>query len=283
MRKLFALLCTLSVGLAAQAQLNVSLTSTLGTTTAASYSNLGAAFAKINDGTHQGAIVISITGNTNEGTTAATLNSTGVGSASYSSVVIRPTTSATITGSPAQGMGIMQLNGADNVTIDGDIEATAGTTELALTITNISSNTYTSLIRVATGTGNTSANGITIRNLTITGSISAGNASAVTSSTGNASTQFGIIAGPNGGTSAPTAITSVTGAMATGMTVNDFTVNNCVINQVGRGIAFMGTSSGQSSLVTITNNIIGGAATLSGNPPFTAPAATVYTRGIVVI
>ena len=65
-----------------------------------------------------------ITGNVTEAAgTSAFLNSSGNGSASYTSVLVRPTGTGpyTITGTPVTGRGVIELQGADNVTINGDI------------------------------------------------------------------------------------------------------------------------------------------------------------------
>ena len=80
-----------------------------------------AAHSAINAGAlPTGAIAIGLCGSTDEGTTPATLNGSGAGSASYTSVLIRPiTTGISVVGNPASGFGVVQLNGADNVTIDG--------------------------------------------------------------------------------------------------------------------------------------------------------------------
>ena len=72
-------------------QTQVTITASLGTAGPTNYSTLGAAFAKINDGTHKGAIVIKINANTTE-TISAALNASGSGSASYTSINIYPTT-----------------------------------------------------------------------------------------------------------------------------------------------------------------------------------------------
>src|SRR6185295_19143330 len=69
----------------------VVVTATAGTTGPTSYPTLKAAFDAINAGTHQGAVTISINSSTTEGTTPATLNGSGAGSASYTSVLLRPT------------------------------------------------------------------------------------------------------------------------------------------------------------------------------------------------
>lgn len=131
-----ALLC-LSAARPAAAQFSLSAT---GGTLNATYSSLAATFAAINSGTHTGAITISVTASSNEGTTECVLNPSGVTvgatTASYSSVLIKPAPSVTaqISGAVGNGAAVIRLNGADNVTIDGS--NTAGGTTRDLTITN---------------------------------------------------------------------------------------------------------------------------------------------------
>lgn len=87
----------------------VTLTATAGSPTG-TFTTLKEAFDAINAGTHQGDIVISINANTVEGTTPATLNSTGAGAALYTSVLIRPTIDGiSISGNPVTGFGVIQL------------------------------------------------------------------------------------------------------------------------------------------------------------------------------
>lgn len=87
----------------------------------ATYSNVNAAFAAINAGTHTGAITIDITASTTEPATPTPLVASGQGAASYSSIIIRPTVTATISGAPVSGRGILEFDGADNVTLNGDV------------------------------------------------------------------------------------------------------------------------------------------------------------------
>ena len=103
-----------------------------------SYTTLKGAFDKINNGTHTGALEIRIKGNTTE-TAAAVLYNSGYtfsgATSNYSSVNIYPTvTGKTISGNMDAYM--IDLYGADNVTIDGRLNA-SGTTK-DLTITNTS-------------------------------------------------------------------------------------------------------------------------------------------------
>ncbi|RYY41129.1 MAG: PKD domain-containing protein [Chitinophagaceae bacterium] len=137
-------LCTL--GAAAQ----VSVTATVGTTGPTSYTTLKGAFDAINAGTHKGSITVSITGNTTETATASLLGSTGT--ASYTSVVIKPAagTTPTITTGTPFAVVLLELNGATNVTIDGS-NAPGGTTK-DLTISN--ADTLANCVRLINGASN---------------------------------------------------------------------------------------------------------------------------------
>jgi hypothetical protein len=257
--------------------------------TATGYATLGAAFAAINAGTHTGAIAIEICISTSEGATPATLNSGDAAPASYTSVNIYPLADGvSITGAPITGFGVIQLNGSDNVTIDGDNPNSAGTNR-NLTVSNTATSTIiaNSAIRIATSAVVTSANNDTIKNCVLLGNVTSGNAAAITSATGSSNSSFGIYVGGNGGATAvgaPTAITSVTANTApTGTTINNLLIDNNTVNQCARGIVFNGAAASVSTGVTISNNVIGdqGAAT-PATPPYTAPATTVYTKGIWV-
>jgi len=116
----------------------VDVTATSGTVSA-SYSTLEGAFDKINDGTHQGEITIDISGNTSE-TSAAILNASGSGSASYTSVGLQPSGGAARTISGSQTSYLIYLNGADNVTIDG---LNTGSNSLTIENTNTGSTAKT--------------------------------------------------------------------------------------------------------------------------------------------
>jgi len=184
-----------------------------GGTALAGYSTVKLAFDAINAGTHTGVINIEVCTSTTEGTTPATLNSSGAGSASYTSLNLYPIADAvTVSGNPITGFGVIQLKGSDNVTISGDNPNTAGTNR-NLTISNTTTNTViaNSAIRIATAaTVVTSADNITIRNSNLLGNVTSGNAAAITFTTGSSNSSFGIYVGGNGGataTDAPTAIT----------------------------------------------------------------------------
>ena len=288
MKKFFPLLIisALSFILIQKSFSQVDVTATIGTSSA-SYSTLKLAFDAINAGTHHGVITISITANTNEGTTPATLHSSGAGSASYTSVLIQPTVDGvTISGNPSTGYGVIQLNGADNVTINGDNPNTIGINR-NLTISNTAAANViaNSVLRIATSAAVLSADNITIKNCILNGNVTGGNLSSIGGSTSSSNSSFGIYVGGKGGstpTTAPTNITSVTNDTASRVTtINNLLIDNNAINQCARGIVFNGAVSGVSNGVTISNNLIGDQlTTLTGNPPYTSPSTTVYTKGI---
>lgn len=276
--KIFAMLVffVLALGISASAQV------TVGGSTGAngSYANLGAAFTAINGATQTGNnITVDITANVTE-TGPAVLNS-----GAWTTLTIRPTADLlTISGATATGRGLIELNGADNVTIDGD-NAGSGGTNRNLTIQNTAANTitYTSVIRLAVlASTQTSADNVTIKNTILLGSATGRNAVANTSTTGSENTVFGIYAGGNGGATVPTAITSVTTNTApSGTTVNNFNVTNNSINACARGVVFNGAAASVSNGVTVSGNTIGDTSTPTpATPPYTSPATTVYTKGI---
>ena len=240
----------------------VTVTATAGTATG-TYNNLTEAAAAINAGTHQGAIVVSINQTITEPGTVV-INSNGAGSAVYTSLLIRPTAdNITDSGASAQGRGLIELNGADNVTIDGDNPNTTGINR-NLTLQNTAANTvtFTSVIRVAVAaTGANSADNNTFQNLNILGSATGRNISTATSTTGSENTTFGIFAGPGASTTdptaAPAAVISVATGVAAGATANNLLVNNNNIRTVGRGVSINGSATSVFPGLSIRQNMIG--------------------------
>ena len=84
--------------------------------TIANYTTLKAGFDAINAGTHTGSITVTILGNTTEAASAV-LNGSG-GSSSYTAVSIIPAGARTVSGTLASPL--IDLNGADNVTVNGN-------------------------------------------------------------------------------------------------------------------------------------------------------------------
>ncbi len=127
------------------------------------YGTLKAAFDAINAGTLAGALELNVIGDTTE-TEPAVLNANGSGSANFTSVLIRPSGGAarTISGEIAAGSPLIDLNGADNVTIDG---LNTGGNALTIANTRVSDTSGTSTIRFINGATNN-----TITNANIQGS-----------------------------------------------------------------------------------------------------------------
>ena len=140
-----------------QASAQVDVTAS-GGTAFASYTTLNLAFAAINAGTHTGTIAIGISANTTE-TLSAVLNASGSGSASYTSISIQPTggSARTITGAIVGHL--VDLNGADNVTIDG-----LNTGGNSLTISNTGTGAASTIRFIADATNNI------VQNCTLLGS-----------------------------------------------------------------------------------------------------------------
>lgn len=82
------------------------------------YPDLNTAFTAINNGVHTGNISIEIVGNTTE-LVSAVLNASGTGAASYTSISIQPSGGALRTITGAISGHLIDLNGADNITING--------------------------------------------------------------------------------------------------------------------------------------------------------------------
>lgn len=156
--RLALLFCVLVSSYTATSQ--VVITASAGTPGPTTYTTLKEAFDAVNAGTHQGAINLSVTGNTSE-TAAAVLNANGSGSAAYTSLTIKPaaSTNPVISGSIANGP-LVKLNGSNNVTIDGS--NTAGGTTRNLTITNTSATVSNVLLMGSVST--TTLNNVVVKN-----------------------------------------------------------------------------------------------------------------------
>jgi hypothetical protein len=212
------------------------------------YTSLNTAFAAINAGTHFGAITIDITGNTVEGVTGyapTPLLASGQSLANYSSIVIRPTVQATITGAPASGRGVIELDGADNVTIDGDIAAGPVNRDLTFHNNNAITITLTADIRlIGRTTGGLGATNITIQNCIIRGNTEGNDG--VSGSTVNSS--FGIYAG------ATTANLSTTGL---GDNYDNLTIKNNEFNKSYTALYIRANTATPADNCLISDNIVG--------------------------
>lgn len=230
-------------------------------TTQAGYATLGAAFAAINAGIHQGDIAVEICGSTTEAGSSV-LHSSGAGPASYDSIEIYPLMdNASIEAATAQGRGVIELNGADNVTIDGDNPNTAGINR-DLTVRNsaASATNHTQVIRIAINTTTVaSADNNSILNLSIIGSAVGRNTASFTAIGNAENTTHGIVVagGVSGPTTDPSAIMSVTTTVGFGASAaNLFVSGNSIVN-VARGVVTQGSAASVLPNLLIENNIIG--------------------------
>lgn len=257
----------------------VTVTATAGTPGPTGYPTLKAAIDAINAGTHQGAISVAIGSSTTE-TDTSVLNSNGAGSASYTSISIRPSSDVvTVSGPSATGRGLIELNGADNVTIDGDNPNSAGTGR-NLTIQNTAANTvaFTSVIRIALATTIvTSADNVTIKNLALIGSALGRNITGAIG-TGTENSVYGILAAGGASTvsqtAAPSAIASTTSTAGTGATASNLTISNNSVDTVARAIAVQGSATTVFPGLLIDNNTIGN--------PTAGSIHQVYSQGVTV-
>jgi len=256
MRKIVFVLGLLAASLGASAQ--VDLTATAGTLSQ-SYTTLKAAFDAINLGTHTGTIAIGLSGNTTE-TATALLNNSGTGAASYSAITISPSGGAarSISGGIAAGSPLIDLSGADNVTIDG---LNTGGNTLTIENTTASASSGTSTIRFIGGATNN-----TITNCSIKGAFSAtvttlgGNiffsTDAVTASGNDNNTISNCNIGPSG-TNLPTKCiygngsTSTTAIGNSGISIT----NNNIFDYFGTTVTSAGIyTGGGCNNWSITNN-----------------------------
>ncbi len=208
-----------------------------------SYPTLGAAFTALNGNTNQSgnAIAISIIGDTTEGASAVLNEATG---GAWASVSITPSGTRTVTGAIAGHL--IDLNGADNVTIDG-----LGT----LTIENTTSGVTSTTIRfIADATNNT------VQNCVIKGSGTIATLGTIFFSTGTATGNDGNVITNNtitsSGATFPTNAIYSAGTSAaidnSGITISGNNISdyfNATLVSVGINVSGTGNSTW-----TISNN-----------------------------
>lgn len=195
------------------------------------YSTVNDAFTAINAGTHTGVITINITGNTSEPTTPVALSANGVGSASYSSIRLQPTTQATISGAPVSGRAILEFNGSDSVLINGDISGGSIGRDLMIVNTNTTSTTASAVIRFI---GTTTAPALGCRDVQIKNCIIMGNVNP--SSTSPGTNIVGILAGGGTGATFATATTA-------GNNFDKFLIENNEVKRCYYGLIIAGNTA----------------------------------------
>jgi hypothetical protein len=243
MKVTIALALFLLTTLNAYSQVDVTAT---GGTASASYTTIKAAFDAVNAGTHTGTITLSISANTTE-SASAVLNASG-GSSSYSSLIISPSGGAarTITGSITGPL--IDLSGADNVTIDG-----LNTGSNSLTINNTATTTASTVRFIGDASNNT------IQNCTLQGASANAAYGIVFFNTGTTTgNDNNTITGCNingGGTSYNCIYASGTASPADN---SNITISNCSIydfaNLGGTSCGIL-VSSGNTDWTITANNI----------------------------
>jgi hypothetical protein len=160
-----------------------------------SYSTLNAAFTAITGASQTNAnIIVAISGNTTE--TAAV----GLTYKSWTTLKIYPTAdNLTISGTISAGP-IISLLGAQNVTIDGRVNATGSTKSLTITNTSTASSTHTSTIRIGVDAKNNTIQYCNIKGstLTTTGGVIYFSAPSSSTNSGNSINNNNITSDPSG-------------------------------------------------------------------------------------
>jgi len=242
MKKFYALFALVCLSIITHAQVTVNGGPSL------TYTSLNSAFAAINAGTHFGAITIDITGNTVEGAVGylpTPLLASGQSAANYTSIDIRPTVQATIAGSPATGRGVIELDGADNVTIDGDIVSGPVQRDLTIQHTGLPSLAATAVVRfIGRTTGGLGATFNTVKNCILIGNTEGNNG--ISGST--VVNSYGIYAGA-------TVVNLTTGGLGDNYDDNEFSNNE--IQKAYFGIWIGGTAANPADNNLVSQNIIG--------------------------
>lgn len=130
---------------------NFEVNATIGTTLAY-YTSLKAVFDNINNGLHRGTVTVKIRNSSVE-TATAVLNASGTGGSSFASVRIYPTlANLSVVGNLTAPL--IDLNGADNVTIDGRVNAVGTAKSLQISNTSTSGIAGTSTLRLINAANN---------------------------------------------------------------------------------------------------------------------------------
>ncbi len=218
------------------------------------YTTLKAAFDAVNNGTHTGKVSITIIGNTVEAATA-TLNASGSGSASYSSVEINTNGSYSVTGAIAGP--IISFNGASNVVLNG---ANPGTGTVALTISNTSTsaNANTSTIRFINNASSISVNGCNILGSSSRAANTAIATGTILFSTGTGGGNNNIIISDNyigpAGTSLPSRAVASFGSSSASPNHNNQILNNFIYDYFNDTYSAGIYLNDNNSMWTITGN-----------------------------
>ncbi len=149
----------------------------------AGYTQLKEAFDAINLGTHTGALEIRITASTSENASAVLNASGGSFKLFFNSIFILQRAGVSISGSLAAPL--ISLNGADNVTIDGRVNATGSTRDMTITNVSTSATAGTSAIGFSNDASSNTVRYCTLKGSTRSAASGVVFFSTTTGSTGN--------------------------------------------------------------------------------------------------
>ncbi|MFA6541614.1 MAG: T9SS type A sorting domain-containing protein [Bacteroidota bacterium] len=195
-----------------------------------SFTSAGGLFAAINNGVVSSNVSVQVIGDVNEdGTNALNQWKELPQNAGYT-VTIQPSDASLKTISGSFGGGLIRLNGADRVTIDGRFEGTGK----YLRFTNTNTVTTTAVIQLISTGANTGATNNTIRNCEISSASLSGSA-------------FGIVMG------AANTLTSFSG----GSDNDNITIMENNFYKIQVAIMSYGLSTGRSKNLQIIGNTIG--------------------------
>ncbi len=256
MRKLLLLLSFVVFTFTVNAQYDLTAT---GGTLSQSYSTLKLAFDAINLGTHTGTITIGVSADGVE-TLPCVLNASGSGGANYTTITINPTGGAvrTISGAIAAASPLIDLNGADNVTIDG---LNSGGNGLIIENTTVAATSGTCTIRFIGGATNNVINRCSIKgagtmSVATNGATIFFSTDAVTANGNDNNTISNCDIGPSGSNLPTKAIlgngsTTTTAIGNSGNIIN----NNNIFDYFGAAVTSSGVATnGGCNSWTITNN-----------------------------
>jgi trimeric autotransporter adhesin len=218
----------------------------------ADYATLKDAFDAINAGTHTGVINIGVCGDTTE-TASAVLNASG-GTANYTLVLITPTGVRTVSGAIVAGSPLIDLNGADNVTIDG---LSSGGNSLTISNTTVSATAGTSTIRLINGAQTNTITRCTVLGSSTASTTVAGGNILISTSTGGANSNNAILNNAIGpaGTNLPTKCVMSLGSASPNNNTGNLIDNNNVFDFFSPTISVAGISVQTNNVTTtITNN-----------------------------
>ena len=265
------------------------VTATLANTGPTGYFTVRDAFNAINAGIHQGAITVTINCDTNETPTSAILNPGNVLPAAWTTLLMVPVGTRTVTGAMPAGTPLIDLNGADNVTIDG---LPTAADSLTMTNTTVSATAGTSTIRFREGATFNLVDRCTVRGSSTMAAGTAGGTILFSTSTiagGNSNNTISRSNIAPAGTNLPTKGVHSLGTAANPNSTNtvsscnvfDYTSTGVLVSATGAGngwtvnpssfyqttprtAALTGISIQGGSGHSILNNSIGGTAPLAG-------------------